>query len=69
MTNKIPPEIIDKLPLLVVSLAFMVFYLFLGKMDYEDALNFEKQYIQDVCNKVHPNYKNWEIDCTEGKLK
>lgn len=34
-----------------------------GTMGAEDAKIAEARYIEKVCNGVHPNYKQWDIDC------
>ena len=63
MTDKIPTEIIDKLVFFLATIIALFFMGIAGKLDYEDAKAFEKEYMIEVCTGVIPNYKEWEIDC------
>lgn len=48
-----------------ITLFVLIFVIFgvIGAADYEDALLMDKIYKDDVCNGVHPNYKNIEVVC------
>lgn len=35
-------------------------------MDYKDAILFESMYKYNVCNGIHPDYKELDINCKEG---
>lgn len=63
MTDQIPTKIIERIALLIVCIIFLIIMGLAGKMDYEDAKAFEKEYMIEVCTGVIPNYKEWEIDC------
>ena len=36
-----------------------------GKMDYDDAVLMEKQYLKMVCQGHWPNYKQIEVKCDQ----
>ena len=69
MLNQMPQKIFERLAMLVIAIIFLLIMSIAGELDYQDAIEFEKQYMEDVCNKVYPNYKKWDIDCSKGELK
>jgi hypothetical protein len=40
----------------------------IGNQDYQDELIQEQQYFKDVCDGIHPDYKNLQPPCSiKGK--
>ena len=66
MFSNIPEEIIQKVLLL---LGVFVFLAYTGTQSFEDAKEQEATYIEFVCKNFYPNYKKWDIDCNQRKLK
>ncbi len=36
----------------------------IGNQDYQDELIQEQQYFKDVCDGIHPDYKNLQPPCS-----
>lgn len=66
MFFNIPNKIAEKILLL---LGIFLFLSYTGHQSFKDAKEQEAAYIKFVCENTYPNYKNWDIDCNQRKLK
>jgi hypothetical protein len=61
--SQIPQKIMERIVFLIIVLIFLAFMGIAGKMDYEDAVLFERTYKENVCAGIHPDYKQWGVKC------
>jgi hypothetical protein len=53
-----------KVMALITTLTVLVAtYLYLSKLAYIEEDLIEKEYINNVCNGYHPDYKQWDVKC------
>lgn len=53
----------------LLGLVMTLLYLVVSTLDYHDAMADERVYIQMVCTKAWPNFKNLELNCEGGTME
>ena len=50
----------------LIALLFILLLSWAGNADYEEAVRQERQYIDDVCFGLRPDWKNQQVTCKEN---